>query len=183
MTFVLAERAFAEPVTLDEIACVHGRMGWCLDRWGARSLLHGLAASRTRSLCLYEAPDAEALRHVARQMAVEPAPKIWPVSVRGPWQAGVPVPALGPGEHTFALLDYWLDKPATDAELDEQTAPADACALLHRVRFLAGFLSQDRSRIVQLCAAPDVAAVRAYDRTAEYPASEIWAAQAHRAGA
>jgi hypothetical protein len=181
VTFVLVERTFAQPATLDEIERVHGHIGWCLDKWGARPLLHGLAATRLRSLCLYEAPDVEAIRQVSRQMAVEP--EIWPASVRGPWQAGGPVPALGPGEHAFALLDHRLDRPSADEDLDEQGAPADSCALIHRVRFLASFLSHDRTRIVDLCAAPDVAAVRAFDRTAEHPASEIWAAQAHRAGA
>ena len=180
MTFVLVERAFARSATLDEIACVHGRIAWCLDKWGARPLLHGLAGTRLRSLCLYEAPDVEAIRRVSRQMAVEPEPEIWPASVRGPWQAGIPVPTLGPGEHAFALLDHRLGRPATDEELGELAGPADSCALIHRVHFLAGFLSQDRTRIVQLCAAPDVAAVHAYDRTARYPAGEIWAAQAHR---
>lgn len=183
MAIVAVERAFSQPVSLDEINCIHGRMQWCFDANSGRALMHGLDSSGLRSLCLYEAPDTEAIRRIAGQMRVTPAPKVWPVSMHGPWQDVAAVPQLAKGENTFALLDRVFAQPVRFEDFAKEEEAHDGCLAIYGVRFLATFFSLDRTRMVCAYAAPDLEAVRSVNRTSGYPFTEILAARPHGGGA
>lgn len=181
MTIVIVERTFAEPVSFEDIEGVHSQLQWCLDVNGGKPLIHGIDSRRLRSLCLYEAPDVEAIRRVAEQAAAVPEPKIWPVSVHGPWQDTSAIPELKEGENTFALLDRVFERPVSLEDFGEEEVAHNTCLPIYGVRFLATFFSHDRSRMVCLYATPDLEAVRGVNRTAKYPFTEILPARPHRA--
>lgn len=63
---VLVSRSFTEPVVFDEIQAQEEAQGWCLEAYRVRFLKSYLAFDRKRMLCLYEAPEAEAVRHAQR---------------------------------------------------------------------------------------------------------------------
>lgn len=181
MATVLVERSFPQAVSLAQIEDIHHGIAWCLDAHAATPLFHGIDASRTRALCVYAAPDVEAIRRVGRRMQVAPETRVWAASVHGPWPAGAAVPALTAQESTFALLDRVFDRPVAFADFGEAEAAHNSCLAIYGVRFLATFFAVDRTRMVCLYAAPDLEAVRGVNRTASYPFTEVWAARPHDA--
>lgn len=179
MTIVCVERTYPEPVSFEHIHCMLGSLQWCLDANQGRPLIHGIDSTGLRSLCLYEAPDVDAIRRVGKQMAVEPEPTIWPASMHGPWRDTAALPRLQEGESTFALLDRRFERPVSFEEFGEEEEAHNSCLPLYGTRFLATLFSLDRTRMVCLYAAPDLEAVRSVNRTARYPFTEAWTARPH----
>lgn len=59
---VLVSRSFAAPIVFGEIQAQEEAQAWCLKAHRVRFLQSYLSFDRKRMLCLYEAPDAEAVR-------------------------------------------------------------------------------------------------------------------------
>jgi hypothetical protein len=74
---VIVERSFKEPVVLAEIQAKEDAKQWCLDAYQVKFVRTLLANDRQRMLCLYSAPDADAVR-AAQQKAEMPVDRIWP---------------------------------------------------------------------------------------------------------
>jgi hypothetical protein len=73
---VVVERDFEAPADLAALQAQEDARQWCLDAHGVRFVRTYLAADRRRMLCLYAAPDAEAVR-TAQQKAEMPFTNIW----------------------------------------------------------------------------------------------------------
>jgi hypothetical protein len=73
---VIVERDFADPVDLDELQAREDSKQWCLEAHQVRFVRTCLALDRKRMLCLYAAPDAEAVR-MAQQKAGMPFTRVW----------------------------------------------------------------------------------------------------------
>jgi hypothetical protein len=80
---VLVERDFPEPVSFPDLQEVEERGGWCLELYGIRFLGSFFARDHRRMICLYAAPDAEAVRHTNKRLAM-PFERVWPARVVGP---------------------------------------------------------------------------------------------------
>jgi hypothetical protein len=80
---VLVERTFAVPVEFGAVQAQEDAGAWCLEQHGVRFLRSYFALDRQRMLCLYAAPDAEAVRHVQRQVDL-PHDRVWRAQV---WQS------------------------------------------------------------------------------------------------
>jgi hypothetical protein len=76
MQLVVVERSFDEPFDIDELVAMRSKAAWCLDLYRVRYLRSFLSADCKRMLCLYDAPDAEAVRQVCRQLGA-PYDRIW----------------------------------------------------------------------------------------------------------
>jgi hypothetical protein len=74
--FVVVERSFAEPAVLGDLQAMEDRGAWCLDLNGVRFLHTYLSLDRLRMVCVYEAPDAEAVRRTQKQLAM-PFDDVW----------------------------------------------------------------------------------------------------------
>jgi hypothetical protein len=74
---VILERFFQEPVTVTESQCIAEAAAGCLQAHGVKHARTFLALDRKRMICLYEAPDAEAVRNAQREIALPPD-NIWP---------------------------------------------------------------------------------------------------------
>jgi hypothetical protein len=73
---VLVERSFEEPVTMEEIQAIEDAGAWCLDAHDVRFVRTFFSRDRKRMICLYRAPDAEAVR-VAQRKAEMPVDDVW----------------------------------------------------------------------------------------------------------
>lgn len=77
MPLFLIERNFAQEVELDGAAVSHIRK--INDEIGVQWLFSFLSADKRKTYCLYEAPNAEAIRAAARRLDI-PADVIIPVN-------------------------------------------------------------------------------------------------------
>jgi len=83
---VLVERRFDEPVAFEEILAIGERNIACFESHDARFVRSYFSTDRRRMICLYQAPDAEAVRH-ANRMAGVPFDRVWPAQVLAPEMA------------------------------------------------------------------------------------------------
>jgi hypothetical protein len=80
---VLVERSFAEPVEFPDVQAMEDRGQWCLDLNGISFLASFFARDRTRMVCVYAAPDAEAVRRTNTRLGL-PFERVWPARVFAP---------------------------------------------------------------------------------------------------
>jgi Protein of unknown function (DUF4242) len=85
MPLFLIERNFAEEVNLDDATAAQIRH--INDEIGIQWLYSFLSADKRKTYCLYEAPNAEAIRMAAGRLNI-PADVILPVSEMRPEQFG-----------------------------------------------------------------------------------------------
>jgi hypothetical protein len=76
LEIVLVERDFEAPVDFGQVQALEDRGGWCLDANGVRFRRSYFAYDRRRMLCLYEAPDTEAVRRVQTRLGL-PFTRAW----------------------------------------------------------------------------------------------------------
>jgi hypothetical protein len=77
---VMVRRRFDVPADFAALHALEEKGGWCLQQYGLNHLRSYLSADALRSLCLYAAPDAEAVRQVQRKLAM-PFEQAWPAAV------------------------------------------------------------------------------------------------------
>ncbi len=84
MAIIVVERTFPEPVDLARLPAVKENQG-CLDLHQVRYLRGYLSSDRLRMVCLFEAPDAESVRIVNRQVGM-PYERIWTATIHEPFE-------------------------------------------------------------------------------------------------
>jgi len=90
MPLFLIERNFAQDLVVSDADAAHVRE--INDEIGIQWLYSFLSADKRKTYCLYEAPNAEAIRTAARRLDI-PADAIIPVSELRPEQFGARVAA------------------------------------------------------------------------------------------
>jgi hypothetical protein len=80
MAKIVVERLFKKPVEFEAIQKMEDESQWCLDLYNVKFLKTYFAADRKRMICVYEAPDAEAVRSANRQAGV-PFEAVWTADV------------------------------------------------------------------------------------------------------
>jgi len=78
--YVVVERMFPEAVTAEFVSNALRQSGWCLDLHGAEYVESFLGNDGRRMICLFRAPDAEAVRLANRQAGV-PYTEVWTANV------------------------------------------------------------------------------------------------------
>lgn len=73
---VVVERSWSSPVTIDEIQAIEDAGIECLDSRNVRFSRTFFSRDRKRMICLYRAPDAEAVREAQRQAGM-PVDSVW----------------------------------------------------------------------------------------------------------
>jgi len=76
LELVLVERRFSRPTRFEDIQALEDEGAWCLKAHGVRFLRTFFSRDGKRMLCLYEAPDAEAVR-LAETQAKVPFDNVW----------------------------------------------------------------------------------------------------------
>jgi len=77
---VLVSRAFDAPMVFEELQAQETAQNWCLQAYRVRFLQSLFALDRRRMLCLYAAPDAEAVRHAQRSAGL-PFERVWTAAI------------------------------------------------------------------------------------------------------
>lgn len=83
MELVIVERVFAEPVQAEALQARLLTTPGCYTAHGVRFIRTLLSPDGLRAICEYEAPDAEAVRAVNRQLDA-PYERIWTAQVISP---------------------------------------------------------------------------------------------------
>src|SRR5215217_7735809 len=79
-TLVLVERSFEEPVTFDDLQATQNKCMSCFNLRDVRSIRSYLSTDRHRMICLYQAPDADAVGQ-ANRLADLPFDRLWPAKL------------------------------------------------------------------------------------------------------
>ncbi len=84
---MLVERSFAAPVALEDVQAVEDAGRWCLDTRGVQFVRTFFSGDRRRMICLYSAPDAQAVRDAQREAGM-PVDRVWAFARIGPESLG-----------------------------------------------------------------------------------------------
>lgn len=76
MELILVERELEEPVDMDGLQAMEDKGSWCLDIYQVTHLFSYVSSDGLRTICVYRAPDAEAVRDAQRQLEM-PFTRIW----------------------------------------------------------------------------------------------------------
>jgi Protein of unknown function (DUF4242) len=82
MELVIVERTFEEPADLDALHDAEARAHWCLELHNVRFVRSYISSDRRRMICMYEAPDAEAVR-IVNSTSKNPFDRVWSASLLG----------------------------------------------------------------------------------------------------
>ncbi|MDA0366760.1 MAG: DUF4242 domain-containing protein [Proteobacteria bacterium] len=80
MPKIVVERLFDEPVAFEDLQKMEDNAQWCLELYNVKFLQSLFAADRKRMICVYEAPDAEAVRSANRKAGL-PFEAVWSADV------------------------------------------------------------------------------------------------------
>lgn len=161
MATAVMERQYPEPITIEELVGLDNNTKWCLSTHRCKALFHSLAADGKSSLCIFDVPDAEALRMAAKRMETPDQPAIWGATIHYHPDNPLPdLPLMKDGEAAIAMVQRSFGKPEVFEELQAMEDAKSSCLTLHNVRFIKSFFSLDRQRMACLYAAPDVEAIR-----------------------
>jgi hypothetical protein len=73
---VVVERSFDSPVTLEEVQAIEDAGAACLAARNVEFVRTIFSRDRKRMICLYRAPDAEAVREAQRKAGM-PVDAVW----------------------------------------------------------------------------------------------------------
>ncbi len=83
MEHVIVERSFEQPMTPEGVHEIEKGSAWCMQLHNVRRLHSYLSPDGLRMVCLFEAPDAESVRLMSRQMGA-PVDRIWTAAILEP---------------------------------------------------------------------------------------------------
>ena len=172
MEHVVSERIFEAPMTVRRYTEI-GRAGAsCFDLYRVTYKGSYLSLDGLRAICIFDAPDAEALRSVGRDINL-PAQVVWSGTCHHP---AVTADAASDGRQTV-IVERTFGKPESLDNLQALEDAAAWCLGAYRVDFLKTYFSLDRKRMVCVYAGPDAEAVRRVQDTTRLPYDSAWSAQ------
>jgi hypothetical protein len=137
-----------------------------------RFLRSYFSRDRRRMICLYEAPDAEAVR-LAQEKAGVPFETAWTSRV-------VRHPGAEPAGDAV-VVERTLPQPLDEVALRDAAAGGAWCLDQHGCRIVWSYLSNDGRRVVCVFAGPDAESVRQVQRQTGMPFDTAWPATVHAA--
>jgi hypothetical protein len=181
MEHVIVEGRYAEPTTPEAVVERGRGQRFCFDLYRSHPVTHYLSLDGSHILCVFRAPDAEAVRRSLKAIGVLPPDRVWTASLEG--KAADPVElaamAIAAGSTgSVVLVERSFAEPVAFADVQALEDRGQWCLDLNGVRFLATFFARDRRRMVCLYAAPDSEAVRRTNARLDLPFDRVWAARA-----
>lgn len=176
MSAVVMERSFRAPLTAEDVRTPAIKGQWCLDAHQVRPVTHYLKADGLRCTCVFDAPDAEALRSAMRLMGLSDPARIWSATLHPGPEDDVEAPPAR-ANATLTVVERSFDEPTTFDAMDELERRNGACMNLYRVRFVRSYFSIDRKRMLCLYESPDTESVRRANRQSGLPFESAWPAR------
>jgi len=176
MTEIMLIRRFAAPVGADYLHQASTELAWCRSLYGVTPDLHFIARDGLRCACIFNAPDAEAVRSVIRAGKRSEPEDVWACTVHpGADDDGRRDPSHP--THALVLVERTVEEPVAFEEILAIGERNIACFESHDARFVRSYFSADRRRMICLYHAPDAEAVRYANRIAGAPYDRVWPAQ------
>jgi hypothetical protein len=175
LELVLVERRFERPVEFGDIQSLEDAGAKCLETHGVRFLKTFFSRDGRRMLCLYEAPDAEAVR-IAESQAKIPYECAWTCTNL---RTDQPLNETADGECVVA--ESLFPEKITPEFVALARQQSQWCLELHRAEYVESFLRSDGLRMICIFRAPDAEAVRRASQQGGMPYTEIWTASVHQA--
>lgn len=175
MATVIVERMFNRPRSLAELGGMMRSTEWCMAQHSVVALRHYFGADGRRLVCVFDAPDSEAVRSAIRTGGLSAPTRIWTASVHGEAGRGrddIPEQV----DATVVLVERTFPQPV---DFDDVQALEDASGLcfdLRGVVFLRSYFAMDRRRMICLYTAPDAEAVREANLAGRLPFDLVWPA-------
>jgi hypothetical protein len=167
---VIVERVLPRPTTLVEIEALDRDSQWCISAHGAAAVLHAIQADGLRSICVYRAPDIEAMRRISDTLKLRAHTTLWSaVEHWSPAYSDRPELVSMNDERVIGLVERRFDKPMAFSEAEAIEAAQSHCLQIGRVRFLRSYLARDGRRMLCLYSAPDLEAIRTATRLIDLP--------------
>lgn len=175
MGTVIIEREFAERRSLGDLQAMRASSAWCLSLHGVVPLRHYLATDGRRMVCLFRAPDAEALRRTMLTGRMQPPRHLWPAAIHGTEPSGKAWD--GTRQRSLVVVERALEQPTPFEAVQALEDAAPTCFEQRDVRAVASYFSLDRRRMLCLYDAPDAEAVRLANRLAGLPFDVAWSSR------
>jgi len=176
---VVCERRIDPPMRIDDIPAMEAQAAWCLQQHRVSHVTSLLSLDGRLLLCLFEAPDAEAVRNVHRQID-KPFERIWPATIHAP--PTVPAHAsLAAKDGALVVVERCFAEPTDFMTIQAIEDRGAWCLDQHRVRFVRTYFATDRRRMICLYLAPDAESVRRAQVQAGLPHAGVWAARLYEA--
>jgi len=170
MSVVVVERSFPEPAVFEALHALEEGGAWCLEAHHVRHLKSYFSRDRRRMICLYEAPDAEAVRLVHKTTKV-PLENVWTARV---------VDHEAPEAHGDAILvERMLPQPMDEAAIHEAAARGAWCLEKYGCRIVRSYLSGDGRRAACVFGGPDAESVRQTQKETGMTCDRVWPATVH----
>jgi len=170
---VVVQRLFDEPADMAELQAREDAVGWCLEQHAVKFVRSYFSIDRRSMICLYRAPDAEAVRETQRQGGL-PVLRAWTAHVRGTAEPEAPR-----SPSSLIVVERDLPVAMTMEDVERVFAERGGCLEIYRATLLSSVLSHDGLRMCCVFAAPDAESVRQANRTMELPLSRAWPATLH----
>jgi hypothetical protein len=166
---VLVEREFPQPQPVPELQSRLARAAWCFE--AQRVTIAGSYVSHDgrHAVCMYDAPDAEAVRATQRTAAV---------LVTHAWTAHVLLDEarIAPPGHSLVVAQRAMPETTTVAHMEHLLTDPKGCRRRLRIDLVRAYLSLDRRRMVCCYYSPDLESVRISSRESGIPLERAWLA-------
>ena len=169
MGLIVVERSFELAPIFEELEEREKAVAWCFEQYRVQALRSFLSLDGRRAVCLYRAPDVEAVRSTQREAGL-PFERAWSA------QAIEQPPRQPPPGHSAVVVQRKLAERATPQRVDELAALARDCMNNHRAHLHGSYLAADGVRMVCHYDAPDAESVRVANHQSGLPVESVWSA-------
>lgn len=178
MSLVIIEQEFSSPLTAKDIVRPSEKTRTCMELYGAHPRRHYLAHGGLHCMCVFDAPDAEAVRSAFRLAAGNLPKGIWAATVY-PENAvdANRAPVLQSPDFRFVMVERIFANPVDYADVkiaDDVGASSHDLRAAHHLR---SYFSSNRRQMVSVYEAPDVEAVITANRQAGLTFERTWSAE------
>jgi hypothetical protein len=176
VTTVIVERNFNWPRTIADVGARSETTERCMGIHNVIALRHYLASDGRRLVCVFDAPDAEALRATIRSGGFSEPAHVWTATVHPAPGRGNDDP-IDAGAGMLTIVERSFPAPVVFDDVQALEDASRHCFDLRDVSFLRSYFSADRRRMLCLYRAPDAEAVRAANQAGRLPFDLAWPAQ------
>jgi Nickel responsive protein SCO4226-like len=178
MAPIVVEREFARPYDADEWNRRVHSGEWCMGRYGVKPRRHYFAVDGSRVACIFEGPDAEAVRNVGRAAGINLPKHLWTATVElGRDPDADSAPTLTEAGYSLVIVERSFPEPVVFSEVQALEVAGRSCLEMRGIAFLRSYFSLDGRRMLCLYAAPDAESVRVANRQSRLPFDAAWPAR------
>jgi hypothetical protein len=176
MALIIVEREFETPQVFETLQAKEDAQAWCLEENGVEFARTYFSIDRTRMVCFYVAPDAEAVRRTQRTAELSYT-RIFAANSLNELTGRV-VPTSDSSK-VLVIVERSFPPSTQLQDAIQMVRDAAWCYDTNDVDVIDSYLPLDMSRSLCVFGAPDVESVRRANRVSGLPFTRVWAATLH----